>query len=152
MREAGLTDIWLTWYKADASRCIGMVHQKRPTFKPLTLVDMSSAGLMLVVGYCVSFIVLTCENIFCLLRNKKKKATVAAAKTQTVSTRIVIDQKDKGNKENADRPNFFFNPQMYRDTKFSRLVGPTLRTIFASCKVKLHYLITNTIRYSTSIV
>jgi len=72
MREGGLTDIWLTWYKADASKCIGIVHQKRPTFKPLTLVNMSNAGLVLLVGYCVSFIVLTCENIFCFLRNMKK--------------------------------------------------------------------------------
>lgn len=61
MREAGLTDVWLTWYKADASRCIGIVHDKRPTFKLLALVDMSCAGLVLFVGYCASFFAIAGE-------------------------------------------------------------------------------------------
>lgn len=139
MREAGLTDVWLTWYKADASRCIGIVHNKRPTFKPLTLMDISSAGIVLLVGYCVSFFVLVCENIFCFLCSKNKKKNISAA--------IVIDQREKGNKGNECRPNLL-NPQMCRYTNLLRLIGCSpLRTLFACCKV-IYYLITKTIVYS----
>lgn len=54
MREMGLIDGWMNWYKADANKCIGLARTKRLVYKSLTIKDLMGPGLLLIIGFCVS--------------------------------------------------------------------------------------------------
>ena len=64
MREFGLIEVWLTWNKADANRCIGQSKGKRIIFKSLTKKDLIGPGLILIIGYCVAFVVFLGEKLY----------------------------------------------------------------------------------------
>ena len=71
MREFGLTNIWLSWYKADASRCLGK-QRKRIDFKPLTNKDLIGLWLILPAGYSLALVSFICEHLYSLLVSRKQ--------------------------------------------------------------------------------
>lgn len=64
MRDMGLIDAWMDWYKADANRCIGLVRSKRIELKSLTTKNLMGPGILLTIGYCISILVFIGEHLF----------------------------------------------------------------------------------------
>lgn len=71
MREFGLVEAWLTWYKADASQCLGKSKAKKILFKSLSIKDGTGLGLILFFGFSLAFFVFLCEFIYALLTTTK---------------------------------------------------------------------------------
>ena len=74
MHESGLIDHWLTWYKADANRCIGQSKEKRIAFIPLSIYDLTGLGSILLFGLIVAFFAFIGEHYLLL----KKRLPIGA--------------------------------------------------------------------------
>lgn len=68
MREFGLIEAWLSWYKADASRCHGRSKEKRIVFKALSIKDGTGSGLILLYGVSVAIVVFIGEHVYACIR------------------------------------------------------------------------------------
>ena len=64
MRELGLIDHWLTWYKADASRCIGQSKARHIAFKPLSIKDGTGLGLISLFGFSIALVAFIGEHLY----------------------------------------------------------------------------------------
>ena len=71
MREFGLIEAWLTWIKADASRCLGSSKEKQVAYKPLSIKDVTGLGLILFFGFGLACFVFICEHLFALFTSIK---------------------------------------------------------------------------------
>ena len=70
MRELGLINTWLGWYKANADRCLGQLKEKRITFTPLTNDDLVGLWLILPVGVSLAIVAFVSEHVYALIRTR----------------------------------------------------------------------------------
>ena len=92
LRESGLLNHWIDKSITDRDRCLNIFKDKTPASPRLTLQNMSSPFILLVIGYIMALVAFVGEKIAYFLFNKKPAAKLVVKPVVVAPLEVIIMQ------------------------------------------------------------